>query len=508
MPTLVSNPFQNPVPLLPYGRMVPPNSGVIVAEDPDVVDAALGAGHGLKLTQTISANQPANDIISRDLRITDPTYFIDPTSGSDAALGTQARPLKSTTEALRRLFAFGWKGKPRIHYLGIDNLGTNPKILLPDVGVSGACEPIMFTGTSARADAGDGTLTVTGSTAGSGQTFGTVTVGGTPWSSNNRQGCILRFTSGARAGFEYFVATNTNNTLTLAGSISTPTNGDTFVLERPAAGWRWTGRLTIVGSGSVFGLKHFLMNSVDNTGFVSLYGCTMQIHCVHLTGLGTSGFQVFGGSNIENIGTATTMFSDNTILVSNALFASPLGANGSFFINPGCRIGITRSVHLSSPVDSQTGGMFQVQNAYFTGLGVRMFTGVASVLSCRFDTCAGSGSFTGGAQGAAITVAKSAWALIIGVDISGTTAGGGAGDGVFVEGGSRAEMQSVTGTGNAGVGCRLGWRSDVKNISGNTVTGANDVQVGGNSATTWAGGNNTDDLAQAAGTRQGCFLHA
>jgi hypothetical protein len=457
----------------------------------------------------INGYPPPITISSRATTPLDPALYVDP-AGSDAAAGTLASPLLTLGEALARLRATGWRGKPRITMAAGDYaLGASPKILFPTNGAAGTSEPILLT--CARVDSGLGTRTVASSTAGSGSTHGTVTETTGGLTVNAWRGWVLRFTSGPRLNFRYFIASNTATVYTLAGSLSVPTNGNTFVVEKPGSNLTWTGTLSINGHGSIVGFQDVGFVPSDTTGVFRWTNIVAMLAGCWFAGWGGSaaigGFQIIGNVRFDNITTVTTTFSDNAALTTLGAYFFPGVASSPIAVNAGCAFNMQRSVYNNAAIDAtQAQATILSQTSYHCGAAYVRAQAAATVtlVGETLDTITPAPAVTGAAQGAAIVIGKQAYGLLLNVAVSSTPATTSPGDAVLVAGG-HADLSGVTGSGNAGAGVRQKDGGTFKNITGNTVTGtAGDVQIGGNAAlTAWASVSGANDTGAA--TPQNCY---
>lgn len=473
----------------------------VVTSGTDVINGSITSlllwpGDAITVTVTASGNWR---VTAESLSVpTNPTLYCNWSTGSDNASGTSAHPFKSVHTALAFFRKRGWKGKPRIWMTGVEALGSNPQLHFPVNGAAGAHEPILIQSTTTT-DSGQGSRTVSASSAGSGLTFATITDSTATWTVNQWQGYLCRITSGTQAGKQYWIATNTSTALTLVGTATAPAVGSTFVIEEPGSGVSWTNTLSVYGGGTVLGLHTIMLQGDGSTSSMTLYGgTTFLIQATKVKNLASGGITMRSGARIDTFGTTTTPFSDNpTLQICGGSFITS-ASSGSIFLQAGSYVSLSRSFFKNTPIDCQVGnGFAQVATGYLTGFSpCRNFNGTLSLVTCIFDTVTPSAAFTGAGQGAAVVVGKGSWGLLVTVQISNTPATTSPGDGVLVMK-AHAEFSGVTGTGNAAVGLRLSDQGTIKNLGSNSITGTGGaIQIGSNAATTnWSTGYLGNDLA-------------
>jgi len=150
-------------------------------------------------------------------------------SGADSNPGTKDQPLLTFEEAIRRLQPL-WRRQQRIKLLPGTYTISKPvlEIYLGQLVGAEAGRLVIEGGFSSVA----GDRKVTATSAGSHPV--SVTDATLALAADALVGARLRFTSGVLSGQAYLVAANTNNTLTVNGSLSAaPAPGDSFVIERP-----------------------------------------------------------------------------------------------------------------------------------------------------------------------------------------------------------------------------------------------------------------------------------
>lgn len=186
--------------------------------------------------------------------------FVSP-NGNDQNPGTQALPLRTFEEAVRRLQPL-WGKLQRIKLApGTYILPASPSItsifLGQAAGVNG--EPLVVEG--AFADQ-------IGSRQIQGAAQGSLTFTGTAVVADTLIGSRLRFTSGPAMGQAHVVTGNGANTLTVKASFSpVPVDGDSFVIERPAVEIVYPTGMSFYGGGAsllvLMGLRFRPQNAAE-----------------------------------------------------------------------------------------------------------------------------------------------------------------------------------------------------------------------------------------------------
>jgi len=431
--------------------------------------------------------------------------FISAT-GSDTANGTSAAPLLTLDEAARRIGASGYTNYCHYqHAAGTYVLASNAVVSLP-CGTGDTSEPPVILGTAV--DSGLGSRTTSGATNGSGSTFATVTDSAGGLVVNAWKGYILRYTSGAQINKEFVIASNTANVFTLCGSQTSPVNGTTFVVLAPGTIYRsGNGVIGFTNAGSeIIGARfvQFDSQSIASSG-VSMRGAQLYPSACWFTNQASIQVNYDGGLFPMFSAQSTqirVVFPSLSILQTvGSYFVSAVGS-ASMFNARGANIDVQNSL-INGLAISVTTGTFQAVNTGFQGTAsVRAQQGANIQLgSCRFETVT---AVAGDYATAAIVLDAGASGSVQNVDVSNCT-----GIALSISCGLSVKVQGLAGSLNAGVPVSILRGSALVKSSANSVTGAvagNDVQIGGNAATTaWAAVNAGVVTDQAAAASQFCI---
>jgi len=422
--------------------------------------------------------------------LTNPTYYVDPVSGSDSNAGTITHPFATINHALQILTP-GWYGAATINLRAGTHTLTNftliPRGLGNGLTTSGG---VLINGVDNTQDP-IGNRTASGGTIGSQATFGTVidSVGGL--TVNAFQGKFLRFTSGATLnGLSYLIEQNSSTTFTVEGSFPVAPTTETFVIETPAAILTWPGTQTFMGFGAPMGLMNVILNGAGGSNFVTFNEMVVGIQKTQMNNFGSFGITLGEHSSIVNLTAIAPQLGSPTI---------PNQCGGLFNFNgpisplSTTRISLTKCLFKDAHLTLLQGSQFQALDSTFIGNAyIRSLWG-AFVSLDRFHFIAVNASpgatNTIGGLGAAIVLSKGAAGSILHGDISNTPATFGAGDAILVEDRSVLQISNMTGTGNAGFGVRVSRFSEViedKNAATLTLTGTlGDVSVGAVGASAW-----------------------
>lgn len=460
------------------------------------------SGPGTVFTQSpIGGNGSAGSPVNFT-PLVDPVFYVDPVAGNDGNDGSIGAPFLTVNRGLRRLSP-GWYGAATLNLRsGTHTIGARTVVPRP-LGGSSTSEGGLLLNGSDNTDI-LGARTSAGGTTGSQQTFGTVidSVGGL--TVNAHRGQFLRFTSGGTLNGRSFVITdNTATTFTVAGTITVAPTTETFVVENPAAIITWAGTQCLQGHGSILGLQNLDWNGPGGANFLELFDVTIGMQRVKWRNFGSSGIVGREKVVVNALQTMVRVFGALAITQSCQLVCE---VSGTITIPYGGKFRVFKGLIQNTRVEL-------IQSNYLEYLDVKLL-GTASIRCAnksfmsidraRFDTVTpvpASSSFQG-AAGAAIVVSKGSAASLLHLDISSTPATTAPGDGVLIEDTSMATLSDATGTGNAGLGCRVERSSQVRNAATNTLTGASgEVKIGNNLTTTWALlGTNTDLVTLCLGT--------
>lgn len=423
------------------------------------------------------------------------------TTGSDANPGTVAAPVLTMTRAFA-LVRVGCYRRPKIQVAsGTYAQGASPKWQMPEPDGVGA-EPLLITGT--LIDSGLGALTAAaGGVQGAGSVFGSTvdSVGG--FGVNALRGLVQRWTGGTAAnlGRSYRVFGNTANTITVDGAYAAaPAAGDTYVLETPGTVFSWTGTFTFE-QGNLLGLMNLAFDG-GGVGQARLSYCEFAMQTVDFRALGGGGISLAESSGLINLTAATAFTVTVPTVVGPYLQSAVLGC--SIQMATPSRISVSRATINGVAHESLQRGTFaQYLDSGFAGNAWVRFAGnTISFSRVRFDAVTPAPVSTAlvDAQGAALVVAKLAFASVINTDISNTPAATAPGDAILCADHSEIDLTGTVGAGNAGVGLQVRRHSQLRNNAGggaNTVTGAGgEVKIGANAVVTFAAlPANNNDLA-------------
>lgn len=418
-------------------------------------------------------------------------YWVDPATGNDNNDGSSGSPLQTLGEALKRLGP-GWLGKARIHLqAGTYALGTSPKLFIPAPPGGLNAEPILIDGLSST-DSGLGTRTVgAGSTQGSVPTFGTLvdSVGGL--TANAFVGSFIRFLTGVRANQSYLIMSNTATTFTVVGSFSSgaPANGDTYVIETPAANITWVGTLVLEGHASALGQYNL---NFGTAGGIDLHDLTLYQNRIRYPSV--TAFQLFERAAVTGLFSFTNLYASGSLSQIINTVGSYWGAGG-IFLQAASRFVPGNSLFSGCTIQPSPGAVMDLAVCGFRATSwVRLSDGVVGrIFQCNFNAVtgapAGGSIFFPDAFGAAVIACANSTLNLFDTVIASTPSTNAPGDAILVADGAVATIGNVSGSGNAGVGLRVRTQSMVRaavHNSQNTVTGVNDVIVGASAATTWA----------------------
>jgi len=434
--------------------------------------------------------------------------YADAATGSDNNPGTPLRP----TLTLDAEFAIvarqtgagrGWASWCHMNAAAGTYTLAASAIVVPPASSGIGPEPPVLVG--AMADSGLGARTVAGSSAGAGATFATVTDTAGGLVVNAWKGYFLRYTSGAQAGKQYLIDANTANVFTLVGTQSVPVNGDTYVVESPATIVRTANNILLVNGtdNSILGARQVQFDGQSGaTSDLSIRQGTL-IHSA-------CWFKNWFAVTSEPTGAVLTeQFSASA---TQRIYFPSLGIPqtiGSYFVS-----GVA-----NASLNTTRFSTLDLQQSMFDGVSIQAINnGRVNISACAFQGASGvrstaNGTITlSGTRFEAVSglVGDYATAAIVGdsgarVTVSTTDVSNCVGIALSLSGSAVGRIQTLVGSGNAGVPVSILRTASLIKSSGNTVTGAvagNDVQIGGNAApNTWAsvnGGLNTDQAAVAS----------
>jgi len=442
--------------------------------------------------------------------LVNPVFYVDPVSGNDSNAGTISAPFATVDHAIQEL-APGWFGVAKIiPRAGTSTLGTSTVWPTPLGGSNATAGALLIDGIDST-DSGLGARTSAGGTTGSisaAPTFGTVvdSVGGLVV--NAYRGQFIRFTSGATLnGRSFQVAANTANTFTVCGTLPVAPTTETFVVERPAAVFSWSGVQSMQAMG-VVGFQNIQFTGPGGSNTLRISGGIWGLQRCRFASVGTGGIALRNNAQLTDLAALASYlgglsiaqqcgsFFNGTPISMNLSLASGMSPAGATF---------TRNLFVDSNFQVFGPQNVQFTSSYFTGNSYLRFAYRSALLLAGniHDTVTpapAAPSVIVGAFGAAVVAAKGATLAISNSNISNTPASGTNGDAIFVEDGSNADVSTVAGSGNAGLGCRVARASVLRCNTANTVTGSGgDYKLGDNAVGLWGdfvSGSKITDLVQ------------
>lgn len=424
--------------------------------------------------------------------LTDPAFYVDPVSGNDNNAGTIGSPFATINHALQALSP-GWFGLAMINLrAGTNTIGNRTAFPSPLGNSNTSAGGIVINGVD-NTDSGLGARTANGGTIGSFQTFGTVidSVGGL--TVNQWRGSFLRFTSGATLnGRSFLIAENSAATFTICGIIAVAPTTETFVIETPAGTVAWSGTQAMQGACPV-GVQNLAFSGGGGTNAFRWSGFVLGQQKCTFANMGTGGIQPRDGAGLTDMNAilsylgATTLTQQCGSYFNGTPITLQLSSTGG--LAP-ISTNLNRCLFKNSSTEQLAGGTLQYVSCYFVGDSwVRSLYGTVSLLAaCRFNavTPAPITTATTSALGAALVFSRGCTGVVSNCDISNTPNTTAPGDAIFMEDGSRVDIPTVTGTGNAGFGCRVNRLSQVRKSLGTTVTGGSgDLSLGALGLTAW-----------------------
>lgn len=424
--------------------------------------------------------------------LTDPTFYVDPVGGNDANAGTISAPFATIDHALKTLSP-GWFGLATINVrAGTNTIGNRTVFPSPLGNSNTSAGGIVINGVDST-DSGLGARTANGGTAGSFQAFGTVidSVGGL--TVNQWRGSFLRFTSGATLnGRSFLIAENSATTFTICGIIAVAPTTETFVIETPAAIVSWSGTQGMQGSCPV-GVQNLAFSGGGGSNAFRWSGFVLGQQRCAFANMGSSGLAPRNGAGLTDMNALLSYLGATTLVQQCGSYfnGTPISLQlGSASGLEPISTNLNRCLFKNSSTEQLAGGTLQYVSCYFLGDSwVRSLYGTtALVAASRFNAVTPAPVTTAAtsALGAALVFSRGSTGVVSNCDISNTPNTTAPGDGIFLEDGSRVDVPTTTGTGNAGFGCRVNRLSQVRKSLGTTITGAlGDLSLGALGLTAW-----------------------
>ena len=407
------------------------------------------------------------------------------TTGSDSNPGTLSAPLRTVDRALAVAELNGWLGYCRIHVAAGTYLLGSKLIDVPESGGVGTEPPVLM---GDFLDVGGGNRAIAVSTVGqtaSPAAFGTIqdTVGG--WAVNQFRDRYVRLTgAGTHVGKRFQIASNTANTLTLAGLFVAVTT-ETYVIEEPATVLTAPGPDQFLFYGGDIGAIGCVFGDAVAGGVFNLRGGTLFHQACW--------FREFSTIPVENNASIATMWTSDVFdrfpslnLLNDcgsAFFSSVASAaiivdGGGVVRMSNCELRIRTS---SSP---SAEGDIVLTTCHFAGnAGQGAFGNTALQLtSCVYDAC----SFVSGDSINGVIVCEGGGsARVINCTMNACTA-----NAIGLAGSADAIVQGLAGNNPAGgIPLQVRFNSTARKLTGNAIVGAAagaDVQVGNGAAVAWA----------------------
>lgn len=431
-----------------------------------------------------------------------PQYFVS-NVGSDTNPGTNASPLATVSEALRRLSISGWSGQPVVTVQNSINEGADPSWNTPSPAPGAS--PILIQGTSTLI------LAATAPTGGTtGTQFGAVALvtvtSAAPGAANAYRQMFLRFTAGPLAGVRAPIVTNDGaGGFTLAGGQLTaaPVAADLFVVEDVPA-IAFTGILRIAAPDGLL-LDNFQLSYGASAGVLITAGSVQATAVRHIAG-GVAGFLCpVNAAEWREIGIG--------FILSPPIYPMPAGVLACGSVYDGTASGF----NLCSAIATSRWGFGLIEQQSVMARSVDWFVNGGTTFAlnlsglCSLDTCgmflnAGtvgvfSTLFTNSRKtpGASAVIALT---MVTGVFLSISIAATQANSNCIAASGCNLNFNGLRGAnGNAGIipmvateGSRIQLGA-LPSITG--TVGGNDCVVGANAVNSW---NNVFTVAGAANT--------
>lgn len=442
-----------------------------------------------------AAHATSGALVASWLPYTDPSFYVDPVGGNDANNGTIGAPFL-TIDRVNQVVAPGFFGTLTINLrAGTHTIAAKTVWPSPSGKNSATAGGVLLNGVD-NTDSGLGARTSAGGTTGSVATFGTCidSVGGLVV--NAHRGQFLRFTSGATLnGRSFLIDANSAGTFTLVGTLPVAPTTETFVVETPAAVVSWAASQTMMGAG-VVGAQNVAFSGGGGANVLRLSGLVFGQQRCTFASIGTGGIALRNNAQLVNtsalvqyLGTLSITQScgshfNGVTQISLNLSAASGGSPACISLNQ-CLLTDT-NIQVFGPINTQFVSCSYRGNSW-TRVG---YKGMFTASGCRWDAVTPAPALPSaivGASGAAVVISKGAFGTVSNSDISNTPATTAPGDAIFGEDGSQLGVDTVTGAGNAGIGCRVNRMTGVRRNAGTTVTGAGgEVKIGQNAVTTWA----------------------
>jgi hypothetical protein len=423
--------------------------------------------------------------------LTDPVFYVDPVNGNDGGSGTISSPFETINHALNELSP-GWYGTATINLrAGTSTIANRLSLPSPLGNTITTTGSLLFNGVD-NTDSGLGSRTSAGGTTGTlnvsaDPVMGTLidSVGGL--GVNTYRGSFIRFTSGATLnGKSFLIAKNSATTFTISGVFPVAPTTETFVVETPAAVITWVGAAGWFGSVQ-WGLQNIAISGPGGSTLLEIHGLQVNFQRCSIANIGVE-ILLREGASFSDLSTVLALFGTLTISQRCGVYFNgvTLVFNPLTFMNMSECLFRDSPCEILGPCGWQVGKSYYVGNSYVRGMYGAFFVLIQSILD-TVTPAPTSILIVVGADGAAIVASKNSTLVLSNVIISDTPSTTSPGDAVLLQDGSEATLSRVTGSGNAGLGCRVNIRCDFRRNTSTAVTGTlGDVKLGDAAVQPWS----------------------